>query len=167
MKEILKELNEFLGKASAATYAGGGGEVDPKKAEVGMKELEYGDKNSEWYYKDSYSGFLQSFGREVVWHSKKPFWVQIYGGGMEAEYKSDINFVHQTFDFLKKVLLTGDKINSFQPRGPRKFVYEDWKYSSTLKGNIKKFNGSEKIYYKNKVVFTHNFSGGLYGYVNE
>jgi len=43
-------------------------------------------KEGGWYYKDSYTGFFQSWGREVVWHNQKPFWTQIYGGGMTAKF---------------------------------------------------------------------------------
>lgn len=161
----LKKLNDFLGRAALATYAGGGPGVDPEKAERGMKELEYGNSQDEWYYKDSYGGFLQSWGREIVWHNQKPFWVQIYGGGMQSKYHKDIRFVHQTFDFLKKAMSAGDKTHSFQPRGPKFFKEEDWEYSCSMTGDIQKFKGSEEIRYKGEIVFTHDFAGGLYVYV--
>ena len=163
-KSLLNELNNFLGKAALATYAGGGPGVDPEKAEKGMKELEYGNEDEEWYYKDSYAGFFQSFGREVVWHNGKPFWCQIYGGGMKPEFHSNLEFTHKTFDFLKKALSAGEKSEEFQPRGPKKFEEGDWVYESKTIGNIKKFKGSEKILHKGKIVFTHDFFGGLYSY---
>jgi len=47
MEELLKKLNEFLGKAALETYAGGGSNFDPEKAERGMKELEYGNPENE------------------------------------------------------------------------------------------------------------------------
>ncbi len=162
----LKELNNFLGKAALATYAGGGPGVDPEKAEKGMKELEYGNKDDEWYYKDSYGGFFQSWGREVVWHNGKPFWIQIYGGGMIPEFQKNIDFTHKTFDFLKKALLAGEKSKIFQPRGPKNLKDGDWNYNCKMKGNIKKFKGKESISYKRKIVFTHDFSGGLFLYRN-
>ncbi|MEK6928120.1 MAG: DUF5680 domain-containing protein [Nanoarchaeota archaeon] len=164
MDVLLNELNEFLGKSALATYAGGAAGLDPEKTEKGMNELEYGNKEDEWYYKDSYAGFFQSWGREVVWHNQKPFWVQIYGGGMEKEYFSDAKFVHETFGFLKKAMSAGDKVNSFQPRGPNKFSQGDWEYICNMIGDIKKFKGSEKISFKGKVVFTHDFVGGLFEY---
>jgi len=166
MGSMLKELNEFLGKAALATYAGGGDSLDPEKAEKGMKELEYGNPEDEWYYKDSYAGFFQSWGREVVWHNQKPFWVQIYGGGMTEGHHSDTEFTHKTFKFLKKALSQGEKSESFQPRGPKKFKDEDWFYECEMEGDIKKFKGNEKISFKGEVVFTHDFSGGLYIYRN-
>lgn len=167
MEELLKKLNEFLGKAALETYAGGGPNFDPEKAERGMKELEYGNPENEQYYKDSYGGFFQSWGREVVWHNQKPFWVQIYGGGMELKYHDDTLFTHQTFDFLKNALSAGEKRNSFQPRGPASFKKGDWSYRCQWKGDITRFKGDEEIKYRGKRVFTHQFSGGLFIYREE
>ncbi|VVB61077.1 Uncharacterised protein [uncultured archaeon] len=154
---MLKELNRFLGKATISTYAGGGPEVDPE--EPGFKELEFED--GEWCYKDSYTGFFQSWGREVVWHNKKPFWTQIYGGGMAKKFQNDSKFSHETFDFLKKALSAGEKQEKFQPRGPKKFTNGDWEYFCEWKGDITKFEGHEKIMFKKEVVFIHDFLGGL------
>jgi len=164
MDKLLKEMNKFLGEAALKTYIGGGKSVDPEDAEKGMKELEYGNKNGKWYYKDSYSGFFQSWGREVIWYNGKPLWAQIYGGGMQPEFHKNPIFTHKTFDFLKKAMSAGDKVNRFQPRGPKVFKQEDWEYKSKMKGNIKKFEGKEKITYKKKIVFTHDFHGGLFIY---
>jgi len=157
MDKLLQELNYFLGKASLSTYAGGGLEVDPE--ELGFKELEF--KEGNWYYKDSYTGFFQSWGREVVWHKNKPFWTQIYGGGMTEDFQNETAFAHETFDFLKKSLSAGEKQKGFQPRGPKEFTTGDWKYFCEWKGNISKFEGHEKILFKKKIVFTHDFLGGL------
>ena len=157
MTELLKELNCFLGKATLNTYAGGGTEVDPE--EPGFKELEF--KENSWYYKDSYTGFFQSWGREAVWHNQKPFWTQIYGGGMTKKFQKDAKFAHKTFDFLKKALSVGEKQKNFQPRGPKEFADGDWKYSCKWKGDITRFKGHEKIQFKGMGVFTHDFLGGL------
>jgi hypothetical protein len=157
MNKLLTELNRFLGEAALNTYAGGGKEVDPE--ELCFKELKY--QKGEWYYKDSYTGFFQSYGRETVWYKKKPFWTQIYGGGMTKEYQNNVSFAHETFDFLKKALSAGEKQEEFQPRGPKKFKFKDGEYSCEVKGSITKFQGSEKILFKKEVVFTHDFFGGL------
>ncbi|MCX6791382.1 MAG: DUF5680 domain-containing protein [Candidatus Gribaldobacteria bacterium] len=156
-KKILLELNNFLGVATLKTYAGGGAEVDPET--TGFKELEY--REGDWDYKDSYTGFFQSWGREVVWLNQKPFWIQIYGGGMTDKYQSDSKFAHSTFDFLKKALSAGEKQAEFQPRGQKNFADNDWEYSCEWQGDITKFEGHEKILFKGEIVFTHNFLGGL------
>lgn len=157
MNELLKELNRFLGKATLATYAGGGPEVDPE--ESGFKELEY--KEGKWAYKDSYTGFFQSWGREIVWYEGKPFWIQLYGGGMTEKFQTDASFAHKTFDFLKKALSTGEKQEEFQPRGPKKFTNGEWDYVCEWESNISNFKGSEKILFKGEIVFIHDFFGGL------
>ena len=157
MKSLLSELNLFLGKAALSTYAGSGQETVSK--EIGFNELEY--KEGKWSYKDSYTGFFQSWGRETVWLNEKPFWTQIYGGGMTKKYQTNSGFAHKTFTFLKQALSSGEKKNTFQPRGPKKFVDNDWKYSCEWKGAISEFEGHEKILFKNKLVFNHHFRGGL------
>lgn len=73
-------------------------------------------------------------------------------------------FAHQTFDFLKMALSFGEKVTKFQPRGPKKFISGDWKYLCVWAGGIEDFKGHEKIFYKGKVVFTHDFNGGLFVY---
>ena len=156
-KDLLKELNNFLGKAAVKTYAGKGPEADPEIP--GFKELEY--QEGKWYYKDSYSGFFRSWGREVVWRNKKPVWCCLYGGGMTKGRDRNTEFAHETFGFLKKALSTGEKRKKFQPRGPRYFREDDWEYSCVWEGNISNFEGNEKISHKKGVVFTHTFIGGV------
>lgn len=157
MNEFLKEFNKFLGKASLATYISSGPELDSEL--TGFKELEF--REGQWYYTDSYTGFFQSWGREVVWFKNSPFWTQLYGGGMEKKFIGNKKFAHETFQFLKKAMSAGEKIDAFQPRGPKKFSDEDWEYECTWAGDISKFEGSEKIFFKNELVFTHKFFGGL------
>lgn len=155
-KDLLIELNKFMGRASKATYASGGGKVEPWRK--GFKELEYRD--GDWYYRDSYTGFLRSWGQEVIWYKDEPVWTCLYGGGMESK-NMDANFANTTFDFLKKVLSAGDKENAFQPRGPENFQDGDWEYRCVLSGDITKFKGNESISQNNQIVFTHDFVGGL------
>ena len=158
MSKLIKEMNAFLGRAMLATYAGGGAETRPKEL-PGFRELEY--KEGDWYYKDSYTGYFQSWGRETVWLKGKPFWTQLYGGGIVPEKQKDKKLVAQAFVFLKECMSTGEKSKGFQPRGPKSYKSGDWSYTSTWKGTIKHYTGEEKIKLKGKVVFTHRFIGGL------
>ncbi len=157
MKPLLVQLNRFLGKAMLETYAGDGVKVKPQRS--GFKELEY--KESDWYYRDSYTGFFRSWGQEVIWFKGEPFWNQLYGGGMVDKFNNDTKFARQTFGFLKKALSAGEKQESFQPRGPKYFTDHDWGYVCEWKGDITNFKGNEKILLKRETVFTHNFFGGL------
>jgi hypothetical protein len=155
--ELLNELNRFFGEASKATYAGGGKEVE--SWHKGFKELDY--MSGDWYYRDSYTGFFRSWGQEVVYYKDKPFWTSLYGGGMTDESQGDNEFAIKTFGFLKKAMSAGEKSSQFQPRGPKSFDEGEWSYSCEFKGDIKKFQGSEKIHFRGEVVFTHNFIGGI------
>lgn len=158
MKDFsLTNLNQFLGTASLNTYARNKGSIEAK--ELGFTELEY--TKGDWRYKDSYTGFFRSWGREVVWHRNIPVWNCLYGGGLIKGFHQDKDFALKTFNFLKKVLSTGDRQNSFQPRGPKTISDGDWKYNCKVIGDITEFRGDEEIKYKNKVVFTHHFFGGL------
>lgn len=156
--EFLTKLNIFIGEAALKTYAGGGVEVEP--SEPGFHELEHRD--GDLYYKDSYGGHSQSWGRETVWHKDKLIWSSLYGGGMEKKYHADADFTHQTFSFLKKAMSAGEKRKEFQPRGPLEHIDGDWKYRAKWNGDITRFSGHEDILYRGEVVFTHDFFGGLY-----
>jgi hypothetical protein len=156
-KDLITELNTFIGQASKSTYASGGGKVE-ESWRKGFNELEHAE--GDWYYRDSYTGFLRSWGQEVVWYQDKPFWTCLYGGGMVDSHMDD-NFANETFTFLKKVLSAGEKESEFQPRGPKDFEEGDWAYHCELEGDIKKFKGNEFISHLGEVVFTHEFQGGL------
>ncbi len=153
----MMELNSFIGKAVLATYAGSGPETGSSAS--GFTELDF--REGQWYYKDSYTGFFRSWGRETVWRDEEPLWTQLYGGGMEEEFIGNKDFALQTFQFLKSAMSSGDKIGAFQPRGPKNFTKGDWSYECGWEGGIKSFKGSEKIHFKGKLVFTHDFFGGL------
>jgi hypothetical protein len=80
---------------------------------------------------------------------------------MTDEYQGDKDFADKTFSFLKSAMSAGDKTNQFQPRGPKEFTQDDWSYICHVDGDISKFSGNESISFKGKIVFTHQFIGGL------
>ena len=154
-QEFLRELNQFLGEASKATYAGG----MVGTVENGYTTLTH--RNGDWSYQDRYAGWFRSWGTETIFYKGKQVWVQNYGGGMEAQYTQDADFARETFEFLKNALKSGEKAGQFQPRGQKFFKEGDWEYHSSLNGDISRFIGSEEIIYKGKKVFFHDFVGGL------
>jgi hypothetical protein len=156
-QELLIALHDFFVEAALATYAGGGGEVDPWR--TGFSELEY--RKGDWYYRDSYTGYFRSWGQETIWYQDKPLWTSLYGGGMTDDRRGDKEFAGKTFNFLKKALASGEKGTQFQPRGPEKFTDGDWSYLCSLDGDIMKFQGAESISFEGRVIFTHSFIGGL------
>jgi len=156
-KLFLKDLNQFLGKAALATYAAGGAETTPERP--GFRELEFAE--GAWSYRDSYTGYLRSWGTELVRYNGEPVWNALYGGGMTVPYRADAAFAHRTFEFLKKALSAGEKKEAFQPRGQKNFTDGYWEYQCDWDGDITEFIGHEAILYKGDIVFTHDFFGGL------
>lgn len=150
----LEVLKDFIHKAGAATYAGGGKpEASPERP--GFIELVF--QEGDWHYRDSYTGNARSRGMEVVRHLGVPVWSSSYGGGMVEgqEYLAP-----QTFKFLKQCMLAKDpKSTSF--RGPDDFEDGDWKYHYNQQGDVEEFVGDEGIFYLGQQVFFHRIIGGL------
>lgn len=158
MKIDLKKLSRFLVKAKKNTYAS----VNKMKIEPERPlhdELDFSD--NEFYYRDSYVGFFQAPGMEEVRLGKngETIWTMAYSGGMLQKYQKNIDFALQTFSFLKEAM---SLVNEKYPfRGINKLKEGDWKYECTVKGDIKRFLGHEKIYFKDKEVFSQDYIGGL------
>lgn len=153
----LEALNDFLGKAALATYAGGGKRLETDKK--GFFDMEY--REGDFYYRDSFAGYLASHGQETVWYQDKPVWMCSYAGGMRGSKTDDADFAHDTFEFLKKAMRAGEKSNEFQPRGPENLVDGDWEYKNDCAGDISNFKGHEEIHYKGEFVFEHDYFGGV------
>jgi hypothetical protein len=155
-EDFLNALTAFHGKASCATYAGNAGQAVSERQD--FIELEY--REGPWYYCDSYTGFLRSWGQEVIYYDNRAVWTNLYGGGMEPDcMRSDI--AHETFVFLKASLSVGDKTRVFQPRGPESFSSGAWTYACSWQGQISGFSGDELISHQGKTLFRHRFQGGL------
>ena len=58
-EDFLIEVNDFFGRATAATYAGSGPRVASERS--GFQELVFED--GDWSYRDSYTGDIRSRGR--------------------------------------------------------------------------------------------------------
>ncbi|HSH31845.1 MAG TPA: DUF5680 domain-containing protein [Candidatus Saccharimonadales bacterium] len=153
----LQSLNNILGKAALATYAGGGKRIETEKK--GFFDMEY--REGDFYYRDSFAGYLSSHGQETVWYKDKPVWMCSYAGGMRGSKTDDPDFAHDTFEFLKKAMRTGEKSKEFQPRGPKHLTDGEWKYKNDCSGDISNFKGHEEITYQGEFVFEHDYFGGV------
>jgi len=151
----LKELEKFLYDANANGYGGDAKEVEAQRP--GFTELEY--RSGDWYFRDSYVGSYFAPGQEFVYFKDKPLWAMAYAGGMKFAYHGQQDLAKETFTFLKKALLAMDPKKPF--RGPAEFSEGEWRYVSSLKGDIKDFVGNEKIYKNDALMFEQNFIGGL------
>lgn len=148
------DLSNFIKKASANTYAGGG-EYEKVPERPGFLELVFTE--GDWSYRDSYTGFYRSSGMEVVRHQNEIIWTSNYGGGM-VEGQNEL--AGQTFDFLKTAMLNKPSDwDSF--RGPIALKEGSFEYKYSQTGDVSLFHGEEEIYYQNKLVFFHRVIGGI------
>ena len=147
--DIIK-LKQFLIDAKKNTYASN----NKNKAKVlfdGTKEYIF-DKG-DLKYVDRYKGHEKFNGKENVFENNKIIW--------EMEYKGEIlsNKIpaDNIYSFLKKTL---KKIPNSKPfRGPNRLIDKEYKYTNDIKGDVEKFFGKEKIFYKNKLVYSLVYSG--------
>lgn len=149
-----KKLQEFIERAGKATYAGDG-KLEKVPQRPGFTELVY--KEEEFSYRDSYTGYIRSWGEEVVRFKNKPVWTSLYGGGMS---KGKEKLADVTFEFLKKAMRVKEK-GFFSVRGPHLLEDGDWKHTYQQKGDFDNFSGYQEIFYKGELVFFHYVIGGL------
>ncbi|MEK6953258.1 MAG: DUF5680 domain-containing protein [Nanoarchaeota archaeon] len=155
----LKKLAEFLVKAKKNTYASlNKMEIEPERP--GFDELEF--EGEGFYYRDSYVGFFQAPGMEVVrldGKNGKSIWTMAYSGGMLKKYHGDVDFAKKVFTFLKKALEAVSVESPF--RGPKNLKDNEWEYVNDIEGDIERFVGYEKIFFKKEEVFSQDYIGGI------
>ena len=155
----LVELATFLVNAKRNTYASQDRmEIIPERPR--FNELGY--KEGNFYYRDSYYGFFQAPGMEIVrigGENGIPIWSMAYSGGMVEKFYGNINFAKEVFEFLKQALLKVPVDIPF--RGPRNLKDDEWEYANEVNGDIGRFTGHERILYKGEEVFNQDYIGGL------
>ena len=143
-----KGFLKFLIDSKKKGYAAG--EVSINREEDNSYSTRGEDK--EFSFHDNWFGGEPFGGREVVFYEGKPYWMMVY-------YGQDTGRAEGLIDFLRKSL---SQVSEKLPlRGPQEFEEGDFRYENQVEGNIEKFVGVEKIYYKGEEVFKTNYSGGL------
>ena len=140
----LEFLAQFLVNAKLNTYAKSGEEGETILPD-GRKQFEF--SAGDFRYLDIYSGFNPFTGQEVVSYQSRPVWQMSYKGEVTDKNQD----AKQVYHFLKKVL---SQITTNKPfRGPEKFMENNFKYINEVKGDIKKFQGTEMIYLNDQEVY--------------
>ena len=152
-------MTRFIVSPKKKGYAGNGEKI--READD-SKTFVFQDEN--FYYTDNYAGSSQAPGNEIVRWKKgdgQRIWQMSYSGGMLPEFWGDKELMKETFECLKKSLLLIDFEHPF--RGPEKYIWNNLKYVSSIKGDIKRFNGKERIIDKrlNEIIFSQEFIGCL------
>ena len=121
-----------------------------ESSRMGSKDLAYGV--GDFKYWDSYVGSASFSGSEVVYHREMPVWSMNYIG------RSLLEETNATFNFLTDALsLVTIEIPY---RGPA--FYRDGKYTymNSVSGEFEWFQGVEKIYYEDELVYELFYHGG-------
>ena len=150
-------LIEFLIKAKTSTYADG---IKYKVPSTKPNSIDYHYKDGNFIYHDTYFGNQEFYGRELVYINNKSIWYMEYTGGVLGD---------ETTDIYNKVLKPALKnIDDNLPlRGPKEFFVDDYKYIFEVNGTIEKFEGIEKIYKKDKLVYELKCQGGTFNKKNK
>ena len=157
MNNIFKEnvFIDFLVRAKLNTYAAQGDESSVEPVLIGSKQLEY--KEGSLLYRDIYFGFIAFVGQEVVYNNMSPIWSMVYTGKIYKKYESVVK-INEIYRFLRIML---QEIPRKAPyRGPSECNSGDFRYINEVTGDIPDFYGIEKIYFKGKLVYNLDYSGG-------
>ena len=152
MREFNERLKEFIVRAKAATYIGGGKES--RSCRPGSHDLEFHEKD--FKYLDSYFGGADFIGEEVVYFEEKPAWAMNYYGRI---LKPERITAEETGKILKKSLSHLYLENRFL--GGYKFIDGRDTYFDVNEGNPEVFNGTEWIERDGERVYELTYHGGL------
>jgi hypothetical protein len=150
-------LCAFLVEAKRRTYAGLDDDATiAAPLLAGSKQLEY--READLAYRDIYFGMSFFVGQETVRSDERTIWSMSYAGGTLPAV-IDRADVLAAYAFLRKALLAVDAARPF--RGPAEFAEGDFRYLSTVNGEIADFNGEEQILRAGSRVYALRYQGGL------
>ncbi len=144
-------LIEFLAKAKIKTFASQFS--IPKGILTGNKRYEYSEGDFE--YLDSYFGYTRDQSTETIKFQGEEVWKMRSQGGMSPGLERE---ARRCFSFLKKALRNTSA--DFPVRGPRQFRKGHLLYLNEWKGDLQEFEGEEKIFWLEKVIYSRTYSGG-------
>lgn len=151
-----EELKNFIYEASRATYASGDENIKQKQSD-GSTTIIFQKDN--YKYHDNYFGGEPYGGREVIFKDDKPFWMMLYYGIVYEGANSEV------YKALMDSLSNTDKEMPY--RGPKEYISGEYKYKNELYGNVEYFNGLEKIYKDDVVIYEARYMGGLVDKIKE
>ncbi len=151
----MTQIEQFIITAKANGWVGvlkDGNKIEPSRR--GSLDIVYNNDN--YHYHDSFVGFSDFCGQEHVTFEEKPVWSMVYYGYL---LKPDIFTADKAVEVLVKALSDMYlKENRFL--GGYKFVLDDCEYRDMNFGDYKRFQGIEKIYYKDELVYELTYCGG-------
>lgn len=158
----LENLIDFIYCSKRTGFA-----ATDKKTSLSDGSSVYSNRELPWLYTDIYCGNTVERGCEDVYFDMVLIWSMQYRGGMLKEYYEIAGAVSV---FLKLALMELPK--DFPIRGPEIFkhstveledkIYKgDFIYKNQWTGDIRRFTGYEEILWDGRVVYYHDYIGGL------
>lgn len=144
------KLIEFLIRAKTNTYADG---TKYKVPSTKPNSIDYHYEEDDYVYHDTYFGSKEFYGEEIVYFNNLLIWHMEYKGGVLNNEATDVYA-----KVLKPALKNVD--NKLPLRGPKEFIVDDYKYILETIGTLDKFEGIERIYNKDKLVYELKCRGG-------
>ncbi|MFF2351155.1 DUF5680 domain-containing protein [Kitasatospora sp. NPDC058115] len=129
------ELNGFVVRAKAATYAGGGGRVAPVR--TSSHDLEY--REGELVYRDSYFGGTDFLGQETVHLGDRPLWGMNYYGCLLTDGITASAAGETVKAALTALYAEGRFLGGFR------YTVGDFGYIDESTGTVDRFRGVEHI----------------------
>ena len=148
-----QEIKKFLVVAKRATYANG---MAKKVESLRPGSHDYHFKQGEFIYHDTYFGGKKFIGEEVVYKNNQPIWAMNYHGQALDKNLSEAS-VDQA---LRPALMKVGEGDILPLRGPKEFINGDWRYTFEVNGKINDFVGTEKIFFRGRVVYRLYCHGG-------
>ena len=145
-------LEQFIIKAKAATYVGGGKAVPSSRTD--SHDLVFAEGNLR--YLDSYYGGTDFVGQECVWDGNTPVWAMNYYGRIFDSSLIDASRAAKVIKAaLSKLYAQGQFLGEFN------FTVDNYTYEDRNNGTYKQFTGVEKIFTQGKQVYQLDYHGGM------
>jgi len=157
MKNTHDDLGEFIVRAKAATYVGGGGSAAATRP--GSHDVVHAEPG--WEYRDSYFGGTDFLGQEIVWRveeaQRTPGWVMnYYGRGLRDDLFDAATGGRIIQHALSAMYQEGRFLGGFHWSDEDGHEYED---AST--GDHRSFTGRERILRGDVEVYALDYHGGI------
>jgi len=145
-------LHDFIIRAKAATYVGGGQHAPACRP--GSHDLKFDE--GDWAYIDSYFGGRDFIGEEVVYLQGKPVWaMNYYGRILRADLITPAQAGQVIKASLSKMYSEGRFLGGFENR------YEGFIYNDTSEGSVTSLRGRESISLHGETTYELFYHGGL------
>ncbi len=152
MDADLASLEQFIVRAKARTYVGGGQKVAPSRP--GSVDLTYAE--APYGYLDSYVGGLDFLGEELVTFEGRPVWaMNYYGWNLHPEVLDGEATGALIREALTEMYAEGRFLGGFRYHGST----GDYEDEST--GDVSHFTGREWIAVGGEIVYELAYHGGL------